>query len=297
MEMNARIQVEHPVTELLTGVDLVREQILVAGGSRLRIRQDDVVPRGAAIECRINAEDPARGFAPAPGRLEVLQVPGGPWTRFDTGYRQGDEISPHYDSLLGKLVVWAPDRDQAIRRMDRALAELRAEGPGVHTTAALHRALLRHPDVLADRHDVQFVDRALPDLLIRAASLLSEPGQALPVQRGLLRLVRPPATPDPREPPSDPFSERTSTMPDPTFTLARLMDLLTEKAGLPPSAHTTDPDARFADIGLDSLAFLSMQTELHDRYGTEMPDDSPDRYTFGEIVATVAGTSSPAGMA
>src|SRR3712207_6926709 len=98
MEMNARIQVEHPVTELLTGIDLVREQILVSAGLRLQLRQSDIVPRGAAIECRINAEDPARGFAPAPGRLDVLQVPDGPWTRFDTGYRQGDTGRPDYDS-------------------------------------------------------------------------------------------------------------------------------------------------------------------------------------------------------
>nr|WP_218860067.1 acetyl-CoA carboxylase biotin carboxylase subunit [Petropleomorpha daqingensis] len=295
MEMNARIQVEHPVTELLTGIDLVREQILAAGGRRLSIRQDDVVPRGAAIECRINAEDPTRGFAPAPGRLDVLHVPDGPWTRFDTGYRQGDTVSPHYDSLLGKLVVWAPDRDQAIRRMDRALAELRVEGPGVRTTVALHRALLRHPDVLADRHDIQFLDRALPELVARAGALLDEPVPELPaIGRGVLQLVPLPADerPDPtrRHPGGNP------AMPDPTFTLSDLMAVLTEKAGLPPSAHTTDPDARFADIGLDSLAFLSMQTELHDRYGVEMPDDSPDRYTFGEIVATVSG-SAPAGMA
>jgi acetyl-CoA carboxylase biotin carboxylase subunit len=297
MEMNARIQVEHPVTELLTGIDLVREQILLAGGRRLQVRQEDVVPRGAAIECRINAEDPTRGFAPAPGHLDVLQVPDGPWTRFDSGYRQGDDVSPHYDSLLGKLVVWAPDRDQAIRRMDRALAELRVEGPGVHTTIALHRALLRHPDVVADRHDVQFLDRTLPELLARTAVLASQRAPALPVARGSLSLVRS-ATPDLPEPPrSRTAHERNSAMPDPSFTLEQLMDLLTEKAGLPPSAHTSDPDARFADIGLDSLAFLSMQTELHDRYGTEMPDDSPDRYTFGEIVSTVAGAASPAGLA
>ncbi|MGY1619791.1 acetyl-CoA carboxylase biotin carboxylase subunit [Geodermatophilus sp. SYSU D00691] len=293
MEMNARIQVEHPVTELLTGVDLVREQILVASGRRLQLRQEDVVPRGAAIECRINAEDPARGFAPAPGRLEVLRVPDGPWTRFDTGYRQGDDVPPHYDSLLGKLVVWAPDRDRAVRRMDRALAELRVEGPGVHTTADLHRALLRHPDVLADRHDVQFLDRTLPELLARTAVLGEEPAPALPDARGSLQLVRP-ATPDRPEP--LPPRERTPAVPHPDFTLDDLMDLLTQKAGLPPADRTDDPDARFEDIGLDSLAFLSMQTELHDRYGVEMPDDSPGRYTFGEIVATVRG-SAPAGMA
>jgi acetyl-CoA carboxylase biotin carboxylase subunit len=193
MEMNARIQVEHPVTELLTGVDLVREQILVSAGRRLQLTQADVVPRGAAIECRINAEDPTRGFAPAPGRLDVLQVPNGPWTRFDTGYRQGDTVPPDYDSLLGKLVVWAPDREQAIRRMDRALAELRVEGPGVHTTVALHRALLRDPDVTADRHDVQFLDRQLPEVLARAASLADAPEPGLPAARGSLSLVQTPA--------------------------------------------------------------------------------------------------------
>ena len=292
MEMNARIQVEHPVTELLTGVDLVREQLLVAGGEPLRLRQEDVVVRGAAVECRINAEDPARGFAPAPGRLDVLRVPDGPWTRFDTGYRQGDEVSPHYDSLLGKLVVWAPDREQALRRMDRALAELRVEGPGVHTTAALHRALLRDPDVRADRHDVQFLDRRLPDLLVRAAAIAACPEPALPAAlRGPLHLV-----PDgePAAPAPDPHHrpEEDTVMP---FSQSDLMQLLTEKTGLPQEAHTTDPDARFADVGLDSLAFLSMQTELHDRFGTTMPDDNPDAYTFGEIVETVrAAASQPA---
>ena len=195
MEMNARIQVEHPVTEMLTGVDLVREQLLVAGGRRLQLQQEDVVPRGAAIECRINAEDPARGFAPAPGHLDVLRAPGGPWTRFDTGYRQGDDVSPHYDSLLGKLIVWAPDRDQAIRRMDRALAELRVEGPGLRTTVDLQRALLRHPDVRADRHDIEFLDRSLPALLSRAAELSATPPRALPAH-GPLQLVPDPSDQD-----------------------------------------------------------------------------------------------------
>ena len=201
MEMNARIQVEHPVTELLTGVDLVREQILVACGRRLQMRQEDIRPRGAAIECRINAEDPARGFAPAPGRLDLLSAPDGPWTRFDTGYRQGDEVSPHYDSLLGKVIVWAPDRDQAIRRMDRALAEMRVEGPGLHTTIALHRALLRDPDVIADRHDVQFLDRRLPELLERAASVGNTPVPAARGSaRGSLQLVQTPAGDDRPDP-------------------------------------------------------------------------------------------------
>ncbi|MGY1708609.1 acetyl-CoA carboxylase biotin carboxylase subunit [Geodermatophilus sp. SYSU D00758] len=303
MEMNARIQVEHPVTELLTGVDLVREQLLVAAGRPLRFRQEDVAVRGAAIECRINAEDPQRGFAPAPGRLEVLRVPDGPWTRFDTGYRQGDDVSPHYDSLLGKLVVWAPDREQAVRRMDRALAELRVEGPGLHTTVALHRALLRDRDVRADRHDVQFLDRRLPDLLARAAELAEDPPPALPAVEhgtpatllGLLPLPQPPTSTRT----DTTTEERDTAMSATTFDLADLMALLSEKAGLPPESHTTDPDATFADVGLDSLAFLSMQTELQDRYGVEMPDDSPDSCTFGEIVSVVrAGAGAPtAGMA
>jgi acetyl-CoA carboxylase, biotin carboxylase subunit len=215
MEMNARIQVEHPVTEVLTGVDLVREQLLVAGGRRLQLQQEDVVPRGAAIECRINAEDPARGFAPAPGHLDVLRPPGGPWTRFDTGYRQGDDVSPHYDSLLGKLIVWAPDRDQAIRRMDRALAELRVEGPGLRTTVGLHRALLRHPDVRADRHDIEFLDRCLPGLLDRAAALTVAPAEPLP-PHGPLQLVPAPSDQDrPGPPVPTPPQEGTAPCPIP----------------------------------------------------------------------------------
>jgi acetyl-CoA carboxylase, biotin carboxylase subunit len=292
MEMNARIQVEHPVTEVLTGVDLVREQLLVAGGRRLRLQQEDVVTRGAAIECRINAEDPARGFAPAPGHLDVLQVPGGPWTRFDTGYRQGDDVSPHYDSLLGKLVVWAPDRDQAVRRMDRALAELRVEGPALHTTIALQRAMLRHPDVRADRHDIEFLDRSLPELLVSAAALAATPAAPMPAAHGSLQLVPAPSGNARSGPSRPPTPERNTAMPDTSFTLDDLMDLLSQKTGLPPESRTTDPDAHFADIGLDSLAFLSMQTELHDRFGTEMPDDDPDRYTLGEIVATVSAAQS-----
>ena len=289
MEMNARIQVEHPVTELLTGIDLVREQLLVAGGEPLQLRQEDVVVRGAAVECRINAEDPTRGFAPAPGRLDVLRAPDGPWTRFDTGYRQGDEVSPHYDSLLGKLVVWAPDREQALRRMDRALAELRVEGPGVHTTTTLHRAMLRDPDVRADRHDVQFLDRRLPDLLVRAAALAACPEPALPALRGPLHLVPDGGPADPDPVPHHRPEEDLTTM---TFTQTDLMQLLTEKAGLPQESHTVDPDARFADVGLDSLAFLAVQTELQDRFGTELPDDSADRYTFGEIVEAVRDAQS-----
>jgi acetyl-CoA carboxylase biotin carboxylase subunit len=145
MEMNARIQVEHPVTELVTSVDLVAEQLRVAAGEPLSVKQEDVVLRGHAVECRINAEDPARDFAPTPGLLEVCRPPGGPWVRFDSHCTPGYTVPPHYDSMIGKVIVWAEDRSSALNRMDRALTELRVEGPGVHTTAAFHRELVRHP--------------------------------------------------------------------------------------------------------------------------------------------------------
>ena len=145
MEMNARIQVEHPVTEMVTSVDLVAEQLRVAAGEPLSIKQEDVVLRGHAVECRINAEDPDRDFAPTAGVLEVCQPPGGPWVRFDSHCTSGSTIPPNYDSLIGKLIVWAEDRDAALNRMDRALGELRVEGPGVRTTSDFHRKLVRHP--------------------------------------------------------------------------------------------------------------------------------------------------------
>ncbi|WP_434444188.1 acetyl-CoA carboxylase biotin carboxylase subunit [Lentzea sp. E54] len=145
MEMNARIQVEHPVTEMVTSVDLVAEQLRVAAGEPLSVKQEDVILRGHAVECRINAEDPDRDFAPTAGVLEVCQPPGGPWVRFDSHCTSGCTIPPNYDSLIGKVIVWAEDRDAALNRMDRALGELRVEGPGVRTTSDFHRTLLRHP--------------------------------------------------------------------------------------------------------------------------------------------------------
>jgi acetyl-CoA carboxylase, biotin carboxylase subunit len=139
IEMNTRIQVEHPVTEMITGLDLVREMIRIAGGERLHVRQDEVQMRGHAIEVRINAEDPAKTFMPAPGTVTSLQIPGGPGTRFDTLLYQGYEVPPFYDSLLGKLIVWDATRDGAIGRLSRALAEL--EIGGIATTKSLHQAL------------------------------------------------------------------------------------------------------------------------------------------------------------
>lgn len=140
MEMNTRVQVEHPVTECVTGIDIVKEQIRIAGGVKLKIRQDEVQLRGHAIECRINAEDPARGFAPCPGRVGDLRLPGGPGVRVDSHLYSGYVVPPNYDSLIAKLICWGADRDEAIARMQRALSELRVEG--LHTTAPFLARLL-----------------------------------------------------------------------------------------------------------------------------------------------------------
>ncbi|MBL8790147.1 MAG: acetyl-CoA carboxylase biotin carboxylase subunit [Rhizobiales bacterium] len=147
IEMNTRIQVEHPVTEMITGIDLVREMISVCAGEPLRFSQSDVTRRGHSIEVRINAEDPAKNFMPAPGTVESLKVPGGPGTRFDTMLYAGYQVPPFYDSLLGKLIVWDETREGAITRMARALAELDVQG--LATTKSLHQILATDPQVLA----------------------------------------------------------------------------------------------------------------------------------------------------
>ena len=150
IEMNTRIQVEHPLTEMVTGRDLVREMVCIAAGMKLRFAQHDIALRGHAIECRINAEDPARGFLPAPGLVRELTVPGGPGVRFDTMLYPGYMVPPFYDSLLGKLIVWDETRAEALARLRRALAELRVEG--IPTTIPAHRMLAEHPEIV--RHDV-----------------------------------------------------------------------------------------------------------------------------------------------
>ncbi|MFI7426276.1 acetyl/propionyl/methylcrotonyl-CoA carboxylase subunit alpha [Micromonospora sp. NPDC049836] len=161
LEINCRIQVEHPVTELITGIDLVHEQLHIAAGTPLRWRQEQIRPRGVAIEARVNVEDPDRDFAPAPGRLDRFRPPGGPFTRVDTHGHPGYLVSPHYDSLLAKVAVWAPDRDGALARLDRALAEFDVAGPGVRTTIPFARRVLRDPEFRAARHTTALVDRLL----------------------------------------------------------------------------------------------------------------------------------------
>jgi acetyl-CoA carboxylase biotin carboxylase subunit len=159
IEMNTRIQVEHPITEMVTGVDIMKEMILIAAGKRLSIAQDNVTLRGHSIECRINAEDPARNFAPAPGKIAVMTVPKGGHIRFDTGLYEGYQVPPFYDSLLGKLIVWGETREQALAAMRDALAEFSISG--VPTTAPLHRLLVDDPDVLALRTHTRWLEHWL----------------------------------------------------------------------------------------------------------------------------------------
>jgi len=161
MEMNTRIQVEHPVTEMCTGVDLVREQIRVAAGLPLSLPDRTLQLRGHAIECRINAEDPSRNFAPSPGTIATFHPPGGPGVRVDTHMYAGYRVPPFYDSLLMKLIVHAATRDEAIARMRRALAETVIEG--VHTTLPFLQAVMDHPAFQAGDVDTRFLDRMMSE--------------------------------------------------------------------------------------------------------------------------------------
>jgi len=147
MEMNTRLQVEHPVTEMVTSIDLVKEQIRIAAGMRLQLKQDAVQLCGHAIECRINAEDAYNDFRPQTGKIEQYLPPGGPGVRVDSHLYSGYEVPPHYDSLLSKLIVWAETRDEAIARMQRALDEYVIEG--LTTTIPFHQRLLKHPDFVS----------------------------------------------------------------------------------------------------------------------------------------------------
>jgi len=158
IEMNTRVQVEHPVTEMVTGIDIVQEQIRIAGGERLRFRQRDIEIRGHAIECRINAEDPWR-FTPSPGRIGAWHPPGGPGIRVDSHAYTGYFVPPHYDSMIGKVIAFGDTREQAIRRMGIALSEMVVEG--IQTNLPLHRDLLTDARFLAGGTSIHYLESKL----------------------------------------------------------------------------------------------------------------------------------------
>ena len=157
IEVNARIQVEHPVTEMVTGIDLIRSQIAIAAGEPLPFTQADIQAKGCAIECRINAENPDKNFQPSPGLIKQMYVPGGMGVRFDSHTHAGYVVPPHYDSMIGKLIVHQPTRAEAIACMKRALSELRVEG--IATTASFHQKVLEHSDFVDGLVDTHFVER------------------------------------------------------------------------------------------------------------------------------------------
>jgi acetyl/propionyl-CoA carboxylase alpha subunit len=155
--MNTRIQVEHPVTEMVTGTDLVKAQIQVAAGMPLPFKQKDLSQNGWAIECRVYAEDAENGFVPAPGRIDRMSLPEGPGVRNDAGVYEGSEVSVYYDPMISKLVTWGRDRDEAIARMRRALSEYAISGT-LTTNLDFHRWIMRHPRFLAGDLDTHFID-------------------------------------------------------------------------------------------------------------------------------------------
>ena len=168
IEINCRIQVEHPVTEMVTGLDLIAEQIRLAAGEKLGLRQEDVRFRGHAIEFRINAEDPTDNFAPQTGVIDELQLPGGPGVRVDTHLYPGYEVPPFYDSLLAKLVVWGEDRPQALARARRALAEF--EIAGIRTNIAFHRGIIENAAFLGALVSTNLLDRVGPGAFVAAGA-------------------------------------------------------------------------------------------------------------------------------
>lgn len=157
IEVNARIQVEHPVTEMVTGIDLIKSQIAIAAGEPLKVTQDQLQCSGVAIECRINAENPEKNFQPCPGTIEQIFVPGGPGVRFDSHVHAGYTVPPYYDSMIGKLIVHQQTRTEAIQCMLRCLAELNVRG--IDTTAQMHSEILQHSDFVEGSIDTTWVER------------------------------------------------------------------------------------------------------------------------------------------
>jgi pyruvate carboxylase subunit A len=180
LEVNARVQVEHPVTEMVTGIDIVKEQIRIASGLPLGIRQEDVRITGSAIECRINAEDPLNGFVPTPGRIKTYYAPDGPGIRVDSGAYGSCSIPPFYDPLIAKVIAWGRDRDEAIRRMERALYEFSISG--IETNIPFHRAVMRNSSFVAGDLGTQFIDSetTLADAMRKISESSSSLSERLP---------------------------------------------------------------------------------------------------------------------
>jgi acetyl-CoA carboxylase biotin carboxylase subunit len=196
LEMNTRVQVEHPVTELVTGIDIVHWQIRIAAGERLPFQQADIVPRGWAIECRITSEDPANGFLPSTGRISYLHLPSGPGVRWDGGIEIGSEVGLFYDPMLAKLIVHAPTREAAVQRMHRALLELTIEG--VESSRDFHLRVMEDAEFRAGAIEIQWLERRLDSLLkvnppaatVRTAAVVA----ALIADRDRRAPKRPPVT-------------------------------------------------------------------------------------------------------
>jgi len=197
LEMNTRIQVEHPVTEMVYGVDLVREQLRIAAGQPMSLPPEPLEPRGHAIECRITSEDPFQGFVPCTGRIEFLRPPAGPGVRWESGIEVGTDVGLAYDPLLAKLIAWGEDREHAIRRMERALSELMIVG--VQTSQPFHRRVLGEPEFRSGRYDIGYLERVGPRLLgsatdeaelelaAVAVALAEEEARRVPASPGSLR--------------------------------------------------------------------------------------------------------------
>jgi acetyl-CoA carboxylase biotin carboxylase subunit len=193
IEMNTRLQVEHAITEMITGIDLVEQMLRVAAGQPLAFEQEQIARRGHAIECRITAEDPRRGFAPSTGTISALDEPAGPFVRIDSGVRVGQRVSTHYDSLLSKVCAWGETRERALGRMRRALSEYAVAGPT--TSVEFHLALLEHPSFAAGQYDTNFVDTH-PDLLANSALGPAELAALVVASH----VAHPPAVPRPSAP-------------------------------------------------------------------------------------------------
>jgi acetyl-CoA/propionyl-CoA carboxylase biotin carboxyl carrier protein len=298
LEMNTRLQVEHPVTELVTGLDLVAWQLRIADGEALTFSQGDVRREGHAIEARINAEDPAGGrFLPSPGTISAFEVPGGPGVRLDAGYQRGDVVSQHYDNLVAKLVVWAEDRDRARRRLLRALEEVHIEG--IATTIPAHQAILSHPAFANATHSTNWVEERL-DLSGLSAPVTPEPADPADEGRVLkevtaevegrryqVRLWVPDLAPSPRAPAAKAPTRRRGT----TKSTAGTGTITVPMQGTIVKVLVALGDAVEAGQTICVLEAMKMENAINaDKTGTvqEIRVSAGDLVGGGDVVAVIA---------